>query len=272
MDLSNKNVIHVKNGDVEYLQFRKLLEYRDLITHAYGLKKLDYRTHLENDALNSYEKLFDKLNINIKTLVKPIQEHTNNILNIYEKQNKNGPDIMLDYLKGFDGTITDKTGITLATTNADCILIIFFDPIKKVICNIHSGWRGTFKKISKNAIEKMKSEYGCNPENIIACICPSIRVCHFEVDEDVMQMCKEIFAYTNRLDEIIRVGEVKDGKQKYNIDTVLITKILLEDEGILAKNIIDSEICSVCCSEKVYSRRADGGNFGLGTAIIGLND
>ena len=87
-----------------------------------------------------------------------------------------------------------------------------------------------------------------------------------------MQMCKEIFSYTNRLDEIIRVGEIKDGKQKYNIDTVLITKILLEDEGILAKNIIDSEICSVCCSEKVYSRRADGGDFGLGTAIIGLND
>ena len=25
MDLSNENIIHVKNGDVEYLQFRELL-------------------------------------------------------------------------------------------------------------------------------------------------------------------------------------------------------------------------------------------------------
>ena len=30
MDLSNDNVIHVKKGQVEYLQFRKLLEYKDI--------------------------------------------------------------------------------------------------------------------------------------------------------------------------------------------------------------------------------------------------
>ena len=29
-DLSNKNIIHVKNGDVEYIQFRKLLEYKEI--------------------------------------------------------------------------------------------------------------------------------------------------------------------------------------------------------------------------------------------------
>ena len=82
----------------------------------------------------------------------------------------------------------------------------------------------------------MKDEYNCKPENIIACICPSIRVCHFEVDTDVMELCKETFAYTNRLDEIIKVGKIKDGKQKYNIDTVLITKILLEDEKLKSEN------------------------------------
>ena len=30
MDLSNENVIHVKKGNVEYLQFRRLLEYKDI--------------------------------------------------------------------------------------------------------------------------------------------------------------------------------------------------------------------------------------------------
>ena len=39
MDLSNDNVIHVKKGQVEYLQFRKLLEYKDIVTHAYTLGK-----------------------------------------------------------------------------------------------------------------------------------------------------------------------------------------------------------------------------------------
>lgn len=44
-DLSNENIIHVKKDGIEYLQFRKLLEYSDVIKHAYaiGLDK-DFRT------------------------------------------------------------------------------------------------------------------------------------------------------------------------------------------------------------------------------------
>lgn len=147
---------------------------------------------------------------------------------------------------------------------------MFYDPVNKVICNVHSGWRGTFQKISQIAVKEMETDYNCKPENIIACICPSIHVCHFEVDTDVMELCKEIFSYTNRLDEIIKIGKIKDGKQKYNIDNVLITKMLLEDEKLKSENIIDSGICSVCCHEKIHSRRADGIDFGLGTAIISM--
>lgn len=36
-NLSNENVIHVKKGNTEYLQFRKLLEYKDILEHAYIL-------------------------------------------------------------------------------------------------------------------------------------------------------------------------------------------------------------------------------------------
>ena len=104
---------------------------------------------------------------------------------------------------------------------------------------MHSGWRGTFQKISQIAVKKMETDYNCKPENIIACICPSIRVCHFEVDTDVMELCKEIFSYTNRLDKIIKIGKIKDGKQKYNIDNVLITKMLLEEEKLKSEKNFD---------------------------------
>ena len=43
MDLSNENMIHVKKDDIEYLQFRKLLEFDNLV-HCYTLRKnLDFR-------------------------------------------------------------------------------------------------------------------------------------------------------------------------------------------------------------------------------------
>lgn len=130
------------------------------------------------------------------------------------------------------------------------------------------GWRGTFEKIASNAIQKMKKEFNSNPGDIICCLCPSIRKCHFEVDEDVANKCREIFNYTGKLDEIILIGEKKEGKQKYYIDTIIINKILLLEQGILPENIVDSGICSVCHSDKIHSRRADGVNFGLGCSLI----
>ena len=74
-------------------------------------------------------------------------------------------------LKDVDGLITDKTNITLVTTNADCILFSFYDPVKKVIANVHSGWKGTLQRISVETVKKMKEDYGCEPKDIICCIC-----------------------------------------------------------------------------------------------------
>ena len=108
MDLSNENIIHIKSGNIEYLQFRRLLDYKENLVHAYGIKSLDYRNHLDNNALASYITLFKEMNIDISTLVKPTQEHTNNVINIDKKQMMYEPDINLNYLKSVDGTLTNK--------------------------------------------------------------------------------------------------------------------------------------------------------------------
>ena len=202
MDLSNENVIYVKKGDCEYLQFRKLLEYSNIITHAYaiGLNN-NFRTarvggqklpeNEYNIAVNSYKNICNELNLEYNDIVKTNQNHTDNVKKIDEKTLKDEPDFAI--YKETDGLITDKVNLVLSTTNADCILLLFLDPVKKVIANIHSGWKGTLKRISVKAVEKMQEEYGCNPSDIICCMCPSIRKCHFEVDEDVYKMFFEEF-------------------------------------------------------------------------------
>ena len=66
MDLSNRNVIHIKKGDTEFLQFRKLLEYKDVINHAYSLgTKLNFRTSTINK-----EKLPEQKNKATKEMAK----------------------------------------------------------------------------------------------------------------------------------------------------------------------------------------------------------
>ena len=129
----------------------------------------------------------------------------------------------------------------------------------------------------------MIKEFGSNPQDIICCICPSIRKCHFEVDKDVKDMFeKEFFDLKNvkfidiekenrekgiQLTDFI---EEKVENTKWNIDTVLINKILLQQEGLKPENIIDSGICSVCHSDKIHSYRIEKKNYNTETAVIEL--
>ena len=271
-DLSNENIIHVKKEGIQYLQFRKLLEYSDIINHAFGIGlDRNYRTtksngeEIYNKSVKNYKDLCTAIGTNYVNCIKPCQEHTKNIRIVKQKKNRGNIDFEQATYKSTDGLITNKRKITLATTNADCILMIFFDPVKKVIANIHSGWRGTLQRIAVRAVNKMKNEYQCNPKDIICCICPSIRACHFEVHADVKNPYYEEFKDLKEIDDLIVPIE---GKEQWTIDTVEINKILLKQAGLRAENIIDSGICSVCDSELIHSFRVEKQGYGLCTAII----
>ena len=90
MDLSNNIVLHIKKQNQEYLQFKKLLKYSDIITHAYslGIDK-NYRTYkanktpLENEIyienLKNYQTLCEANELNYQSIYKASQAHTDNI-------------------------------------------------------------------------------------------------------------------------------------------------------------------------------------------------
>lgn len=278
MDLSNENVIHIKKNGIEYLQFRKLLEYEDIINHAYSLgidrnyrtakpnkEKLDAKTY--EKVMKDYQDLCNSIGAKPKHLVKPNQNHTKEVKVIKEKININEPDFNLEQYNNTDGLMTNQKKLLLATTNADCILLLFFDPVKKVIANVHSGWKGTVQRISIETIEKMKKEYGCEPKDIICCICPSIRKCHFEVDKEVKDIFEQEFQDIKEIQQIIQETEPNN---KWKIDTVKINQILLEKEGLKPENIIDSKICNVCNSNLMHSYRVEKQGYGLNTALIEL--
>ena len=94
---------------------------------------------------------------------------------------------------------------------------------------------------------------------------PSIRKCHFEVDEDVKELFYNKFKKLGDTDRFI-----EEKNNKFFIDTVLINKILLTEKGILPENIEDSNICSVCNKDIIHSFRAEGKNYGLATCVVAL--
>lgn len=279
-DLSNENVMHINKDGVQYLQFRKLLEYSNVITHAYSIgTDVNFRTARVNKqqlpeqefkkAMQDYENLCKAINVDYKNVVKTNQEHTDNIAIANKKINQNFPDINLEEYSRTDGIITQKENLVLSTTNADCILLLFFDPVTKTIANTHSGWKGTLQRISVKTVEKMVKEFGCKTEDIICCICPSIRKCHFEVDKDVKELFEEEFKDLN-ISKNTDIMEKQKDKEKWNIDTVLINKIILEKAGLKTENIIDSGLCSVCNKDLIHSFRVEKQGYGLNTALISL--
>ena len=282
MDLSNENVIHVEKEGIQYLQFRKLLKYSDIITHGYslGIDK-NFRTARANKqklpeqeakkAIKDYENLGKCIDIKLNKMVKPNQAHTDKIQIVEKHILENEPDFNLEVYDKTDGLITNKKDIALATTNADCILLLFFDPVNKVIANVHSGWRGTIQRISVKTVQKMVNKFNCKPENIICCICPSIRKCHFEVENDVKEIFEKEFKDL-KIEQNNDIMKKQKDKEKWNIDTVLINKILLKQEGLKQENIIDSGICSVCNSDLIHSYRVERQGYGLATALIKINE
>lgn len=264
MNLTNDIVIHQNIEGTEFIQFRRLLEFPNL-RHCYTLRKNGINVQVKDgnktELLQSYKKVANALGLDWQNIVKPHQTHTDRVEGVVST-NEDFDEV--------DGVITNKKNIILCTTSADCTSLLFYDDKKKVASDVHSGWKGTLQKIGKKAVEKMIKDYECNPKDIICCIGPHIRKCHFEVEKYVMQMFKSEFEYTSRMDEIIEVGRIVDGVQKYNIDTTLINKIILKEVGLKEENIIDSGICTVCSSDLFHSYRVDKEKSGRNGAFIGM--
>lgn len=276
-----ENYIIKNNNGISYLQFTKLLEYEDIIKHAISLKPIDIGNNdiLKDEMpvgahcmcprqrmINNYQKLCTALNIDYRNIYRPYQTHTD-IVRCVESEEAG---IFTKDFKDVDALITNKKNRILSISIADCIDLLFFDPIKKVIANTHSGWQGTYKLISEKTVEKMVDNYGCNPKDIICCIGPSIRKCHFEVDKDLSEKFYEKFKYLSKIDDIISKGRIEENKQKYNIDTVLINKEAMLEMGLKEENIVDCKLCTVCNSDKFHSYRVEKELAGRNTGIITL--
>lgn len=246
------------------LTFNKLNS--ENIINAVTLKPYNFNANMvsEEEIQEQFNKLKTKLGAENKIIKSAIQTHTN-IIKKVTKENIN------EEFTNVDGLVTNLKDVLLITRLADCQGILLYDSEKQVIGNVHSGWKGTLNKIIENAVKLMENEYNSKPENIQAYIVPSILKCCFEVDEDVKNMFLNKFQDI-KISELITKGKMKEGKQKYYIDTVEINKRVMMKLGIKEENIILSNICTKCNSELFHSYRKEKERSGRHIAIIGMKE
>jgi polyphenol oxidase len=131
-----------------------------------------------------------------------------------------------------DALWTDERGKALAIKVADCLPVTLVDPETHVIANIHSGWRGAVQNIVAKTIDAVPIRSG------LAYLGPSIRVCCFEVGEEVAEQFPP--------------QHVDRTRAKPHVDLVAYTKDLLG-----GFDVIDSELCTRCDGSIFHSYRRD---------------
>ncbi|HLB59901.1 MAG TPA: laccase domain-containing protein, partial [Bdellovibrionota bacterium] len=65
-----------------------------------------------------------------------------------------------------DAMTTDQPRIALGIRTADCVPVLMFDPILRVIAAVHAGWRGAVAQLPLKTIREMSIRFGSKPEQI----------------------------------------------------------------------------------------------------------
>ncbi len=212
------------------------------------------------------ELVCQSLGFDLKQMVCCEQIHDNRVVVVEKQDAGRGSISHNDSLPGYDAMITDCPGMFLTEFYADCIPIYLFDPEKRVIGLVHSGWKGTALRIAEATISIMRNRFDCQTENIKAFIGPGIGSECYHVDENRRSHVESLFTFH---DEVIYSN---DGGNRYGWDLQLTNRYIMRQSGIRADNIMSCAICTACNQEWFFSYRGSGGHTGRMAAILGLLD
>lgn len=260
-----KNIPFQTSPQLESLGIRHGFTTRNGGVSTGAASSLNLGTRLEDDkekVLENYDLVLAALGVDKARLAFSHQLHTNKVRVITEEDIRDNPYAEAEF--GVDGLVTNIPEVTLITYSADCNTIIFYDPVKKVIANVHSGWRGTVGKIAKNAIEAMTSHFGSKPADIRVAIGPCISRCCFETSADVRDEFMNAFG-----DRALPLIDAKPNG-KYMIDIKGFNQMIVKDAGVLAEHIDLSQDCTMCNPDKYWSHRLLGLKRGSLAALISL--
>ena len=175
-------------------------------------------------------------------LVIPRQTHTTNVRVI------TGVPVE-EELQEVDAVVTDLTGYCLCVSTADCVPVLLYDTEKKIIAAIHAGWRGTVGCIVEKALDVMKTEYGTQGENVVACIGPSISLEAFEVGDEV---------YAAFADAGFDMERIARRYEKWHLDLWEANRLQLLAKGVKEENIEVAGICTYNRCDDFFSARRLG--------------
>jgi hypothetical protein len=165
------------------------------------------------------------------------------------------------YRSGYDAMITRERGLALTMRFADCVPIVFFDPVQRAIGLAHAGWRGVAENVVAATVKALRDHFGSRPQEVWAGIGPCIGVDRYRVGSDV-------------LDRVIPacppqapiVHAQLDGALQLDLNAAVAAQ--LRASGV--ERLEDARLCTATNTADWFSHRAENGKTGRFGVVIGL--
>lgn len=201
------------------------------------------------------QKFLASLGLKKKNLVLMEQVHQNQIKVVTGKNRG-------EMVAGVDGLITTRPEVVLGVRTADCLPILLYDPVRKVIGAAHAGWKGVLRNIPQKMVEVM-IRLGSLPEDILVGIGPHIAGCCYNIEAQRVERFRKKFNSPK--------GMIIEKKNEIYLDLVIPAVLQLVHTGVLRKNIYCPPTCTSCQNKEFFSYRKDSNKtYGEMLGVISL--
>lgn len=163
-----------------------------------------------------------------------------------------------------DAAVTARRDVLLVVSSADCVPLLFHDPVRGVVGAAHCGWRGTVAGLAGKVVEAMVARHGCRPGDVRVALGPCMRGDCYQVGPEVV----EAFAAAGFPPGCRRPDPA--AADRWLLDLPAANRWSLAEAGVLGANVTDLAVCTHCRPESFYSHRRDRGVTGRHWAFVAL--
>jgi YfiH family protein len=175
-----------------------------------------------------------------------------------------------------DALVTREREVLLVVQTADCVPILLADTKNRAVAAIHSGWRGTLRRIAEKTLGRMEMEFGTQPEDVVAVLGPGIGRCCYEVGSDVAKEFHSQFPearewFDGPFDSLaagendpnwlpwltMRPPGHAPPSPTVQLDLIAANRAILASAGVLPARIFSSGFCTACRTDLFFSYRRE---------------
>ena len=202
----------------------------------------------------NHRRIFDAFGITRAQVVSPFQVHGRNVVRAGARDGGM-------VIPATDALITDAPGVALLLRFADCVPVLFYDPVRRAVGLAHAGWRGVAAGVVPATVQAMATAFGSRPEEVWAGTGPAIGPQHYSVGVEVVE------AIQATLPEGAQVATHCDGRWMMDLPAAL--EAQLRATGVT--QIEQSGLCTASRVDEWYSHRAEAGRTGRFGVLVMLD-